>query len=293
MEKLLITILLLASPAVVLAQSADPDSSKIVTADVERFWNAFDQAAPAFRAAPFQKLYLDPGSIGVEGFMAHRIISAERLAEKLREDSAYYASIREATGRIREMAPGIRAAFYAMEYVYPEAVYPDVYFVIGRRNSGGTASDSALIVGAEIYGQMLDKIPPLVAHELVHFQQNTPDTTCTLLCESIQEGSADFIGELIAGRHIYEDIHAYANPREMALWNDFSKRMHSDDFQGWLWSDAPEGRPHDLGYWMGYKITAAYYEQAENKHQAVADILEIEDYEAFLEESGYAEKFSE
>ena len=50
-------------------------------------------------------------------------------------------------------------------------------------------------------------------------------------------------------------------------------------------------RPPDLGYWMGYKIAEAYYQKAEDKTQAVADIIQMKDADAFLEASGYAKKF--
>ena len=51
-------------------------------------------------------------------------------------------------------------------------------------------------------------------------------------------------------------------------------------------------RPADLGYYIGYKIAASYYERAPAKSQAVRDILTVRDYPAFLEASGYEEKFA-
>ena len=62
------------------------------------------------------------------------------------------------------------------------------------------------------------------------------------------------------------------------------------DFSGWLYS-SQEGRPNDLGYWMGYQITKAYFEKKSNKIEAVRDIMTIKDFKGFLDESGYAEKF--
>jgi hypothetical protein len=40
-----------------------------------------------------------------------------------------------------------------------------------------------------------------------------------------------------------------------------------------------------------YKIAKTYYDRAADKKQAIRDILEIKDYDAFLAKSGYAEKF--
>ena len=49
-------------------------------------------------------------------------------------------------------------------------------------------------------------------------------------------------------------------------------------------------RPADLGYYMGYFITQAYYKKAKNKKQAVYHILNIQDARAFYEASGVQEK---
>ncbi len=46
-----------------------------------------------------------------------------------------------------------------------------------------------------------------------------------------------------------------------------------------------------MAYVLGAFIVQAYYDQAEDKAQAVTDILGVTDYEAFLEASGYAERF--
>lgn len=70
-------------------------------------------------------------------------------------------------------------------------------------------------------------------------------------------------------------IHEFADPREAELWREFQGRMHDKDFSGWLYQDS-EGRPYDLGYWMGYKITKSYYERAADKRKAVRDILDIQ-----------------
>jgi hypothetical protein len=47
-------------------------------------------------------------------------------------------------------------------------------------------------------------------------------------------------------------------------------------------------RPKDLGYWIGYKITGAYYNKASDGAQAIEDILTITDFDRFLEQSGLA-----
>lgn len=74
------------------------------------------------------------------------------------------------------------------------------------------------------------------------------------------------------------------------LWLEFKARMFEKDFEGWLYS-SQEGRPNDLGYWMGYQITKAYYDHAADKAAAIQDILNIRSEKKFLEQSGYEAKF--
>lgn len=46
-----------------------------------------------------------------------------------------------------------RAAFMALKYLYPKAVFPNVYFVIGRFNSGGHSNPKGLIIGCQNINQ--------------------------------------------------------------------------------------------------------------------------------------------
>jgi uncharacterized protein YjaZ len=46
-----------------------------------------------------------------------------------------------------------------------------------------------------------------------------------------------------------------------------------------------------LGYAVGYKIIKAYYDNAEDKADAIHDILAITDPKEFLARSGYPIKF--
>lgn len=290
MPVFLIVLLLLAAPVRTSAQEVHvselPDSARLVTEDIPRFWAVFDAASPEDLAARLQSDYLDPGTAGVQDFTPNRIISAERLAGKVLEDRDRYESVRERTLSLLELERAIRAPLYAMEYLYPEAVFPDVYFVIGRFNSGGTASPRGLLIGAEMVRDP-QALPKLVAHEAVHFQQPEPTGPITLLAQSIREGAADFIAELASGRQPTGAYLAYGLAHEAALWAEFTEAMHGEDMAGWLYGGQPEGRPADLGYFIGYRIAGSYYDRAGDKRAAVRDIIEVTDFEDFLARSGY------
>ena len=60
---------------------------------------------------------------------------------------------------------------------------------------------------------------------------------------------------------------AYGNEHEARLWREFQTEMGGASVKNWM------------------------YNAAKDKRQAIRDILEIKDFPAFLEKSGYAEKF--
>jgi hypothetical protein len=297
-------------PSPVVAQSSsnrDPEAARIVTDDLPRFWQAFDEASragdEAGREAAFAR-YLAAGSPGLRQFDRLRIEGAAKLAKTVAAHPRYYASLRGQPARVAAFEAPIRASLRELKAIHPEAVFPDVYLLVGRMNSGGTLDDVGLLIGLEMHGREagtpdeelgdwhravlkgLDGLPVIVAHELVHYQQRG-QAGDSLLAASLNEGVADFIAERIAGRHINAHVHAWAEPRAAELWLEFQQHMHGSDYAGWLYGGTAD-RPADLGYWMGYRIARAYYERTPDKRAAIRAMLDIDDAQAFLDASGFA-----
>lgn len=289
--------------------NTSPEKAKLVVSDIDNFWRAYDLAqketSRAKRIEIYQHEYFDKGSTGLKDFIELRIESAENLVANIDSMPKYYASVRESSLQISKMRPQILKSFKELKKIYPNAVFPDVYFLIGIANSGGTLSENGLYIGSEMYGltsvtpkEELGKwlndvlkpiayIPGVVAHELIHYQQNfSPNNT--LLGQSLEEGTADFFGQMISHRNINEHIYEYGHSHEKALWNEFTSEMETENFNKWLFNgDSSNDRPADLGYFVGFKISEAYYKKAKNKKQAVADILNIKNAKEFLRQSGY------
>ncbi len=265
---------------------ADPDSALLVTNDVALFWAAVDHAKPDSLEVALQHDYLDKASVGVRDFIPGRILSAPDLARQFRVSRERYEASRTSSSRVTEATPAIRAAFRQLKTLYPAAVFPDVYFVIGRFNSGGTSSSHGLLIGAEMYSDP-GKLPAIVSHELIHFQQ-PPHPRPTLLTQSFIEGAADFVGLMISGASINSDRYQYGMAHEHELWIEFEQRMHGTDVSGWLYGKPPGERPADLGYFIGYRIASAYYAKAGDKTRALAEIIGVTDVDALLVASGYS-----
>lgn len=291
----------------------NPNKAKLVTTDIVNFWYAYDSAqekSTEEQEQIFQALYLDKASVGFQSWIDKRDKKVAELVKGINTLTPFYESIRPNTLRVEEYEKDIRAGFYALNYLYPEAAFPDVYFFIWYfLSSGSTTSDEGLLIATETHSiaedTPLDAFPEvhhktirsftlegmaaLAAHESVHMQQPDWETT-NLLEKSVREGSADFIAELATGRNPSQPVHDYANPQEEKLWNKFREAMYSSETGDWM-GVIPNDKPPGLGYWMGYKMVEAFYEKQTNKRKAVQRLITTTDYEAIYEESGYGEKF--
>lgn len=264
----------------------DADSARLITSDITLFWDVLSRASLDSLETLLMREYLGRGTPGLRDFIPGRILSAADLAFEIRQSRGRYEAARAPSLRVGEAAPGIRAAFRALKNLYREAVFPDVYFVIGRFNSGGTASSNGLLIGAEMYDDPA-RLPAIVAHELIHFQQVPSSGPRTLLVQSFREGAANFVGEMIAGVHINDDAQRYGLAHERELWAEFKERMSGTSYAGWMYGDPPGERPADLGYFVGYRIAQAYYARAADKRAALRDIIRATDVETILAKSGY------
>lgn len=289
----------------------DPDAARLVTSDISVFWRVFDKAPLKDAAELFQREYIDPGTAGLHDFLRSRIQNGRYLAGTIAARPRYYAAIRGNTLAVDQtpaIKEAIRASFRRLKEIYPDAVFPDVYFVIGRMNSAGTVSSSGLLIGVEmnarsestpvdeltdweraVIGQIAN-LPNIVAHELIHIQQPHGGAKTTLLQQALSEGGADFMGEMISGGIINRVQRSYGDAHEQALWTEFRKEMLGADWSRWMFQgDRAKDRPADLGYYIGYRICEAFYRRAADKREAVRRILQITDPEGFLKESGYGE----
>jgi hypothetical protein len=243
--------------------------------------------------------------------------AAEELVRVLAAYPRYYAAIRAMTLAV-DTASGvtatIRRGLRRLTELYPEARYPDVYFLIGKLTTGGTVGPSGLLIGTEqlssgpdtprdelpewaqvaTRGNSFAQLPGLVVHEAVHSLQPGRSSR-TLLSQALREGIADFLSELAVGPwHAHTERHRYGRANERAVWLDFKDEMGSDStLRTWMYNGmVPAPKNHgatDIGYWVGYAIAKRYYERASDKRAAVRELILLPDPERVLRESGYAD----
>ncbi|WP_271766467.1 gliding motility protein GldB-related protein [Aquimarina algiphila] len=285
----------------------NPMHAEIITSDVDLFWETFDELLRDTIQNPFER-YIKEGSPGLQNFISNqRIVGPDELKELVLSEKKYYSNIRSSSYKAVGFKNQIKASFYALKYLYPEAVFPPTYILIGRTTSGGTASDAGLSIGVEIfsdnqartaYGRPsldIELLPFLTAHEIIHFLQKDDQNNETLLKHCIREGSADFIAEMIAGEKVKycngPNVYEYGEQNFKKLFEEFKETMNKEELSPWLGSETIDGRPQNLGYWIGYKIVKSYFDLMDDKKKAIKDILNINNYQKFYEDSGIEDDF--
>jgi len=290
------------------SQIATPSSIQLITEDIDRFWQWYPAINKADAETVFMKEYIEKGSKGLQTFFQIRMNnSLDAFIKKIRSSQLFYNSIKDATMQFTTMRPQFVAAASQLENLYPESVFPPIYFLIGNLNNVGTADGYAgLLIGTEHLCRhqhidtsqltVIDKMVlfdtalavPLIVHEYVHFQQkNKPEQT--LLELSIMEGVADFITYLVTGKYTNSEVYQYGFSNEAKLWTDFSKTMNSENIDAWLFNafDPQTGYPGNLGYFIGFRICESYYNRSADKSTAIKELIEIKDFNRILAVSGY------
>lgn len=298
----------------------DPMKARLVTSDIPNFWRVFDHASLQDAADLFQREYIDIGTPGLHAFVPGRIQNGRALAAVVASRPKFYAAIRKNTLTIDqrpELKEAIYTSFRRLKEIYPQAIFPDVYFLIGQMNSGGTTDGGkGLLIGVEMNARdentpvnelsnwersvigEISRLPNIVAHEVIHIEQQQANpqhvkrSKATLLEQALDEGGADFLGELISGGTINSVQRTYGDAHEQALWAEFASAMHGTDSAKWLYNGTnSKDRPADLGYYMGFKICEAFYRRESDKQEAVRRILTLSNPDELLKESGYGETF--
>jgi len=269
--------------------------------DVTRFFAVYDQSHGKPSAAELQTGYINPGSTGLHEFITARIGSAQALAKAITKSPQDYRNARHCMRALPAVRERLRRVFAKLARIDPHATFPPVTIVIGRNNTGGTTTAEGVTIGLEVICRanwldpnIVERLVHLIAHEYVHVQQPAaqvaPPDNATLLFQSLVEGGAEFIGELISGEVTNSHLKQWALGKRCRIERQFQAHAMGTETSGWLYNGpgTPE-KPGDLGYWVGYRIVRAYYIHANNKQRAIQAILHVNNANAadFLKHSGW------
>ena len=291
--------LALAAP---VARAAVPKGPQILTSDVERFYRVYEAHGGHPDAATLERDYLAPGSAGLHEFMQLRRVSGDSIEKAIAARPEAYENARACLAVLPNVKRRLTADFARLARAYPEAKFPPVTLVVGRTRPVGITNPSGVTIGLEALcaaGFMNpnpeDRFVRVVMHEYGHIQQQGPLSTvdvgqpnATVLTMSLMEGAAELFAELFAGDVSNTAQRAVVKGRQGEIERAFVRDEDKTDLSDWMYnSKGTAAEPGDLGYWVGYRITKAYYDRAPDKHQALTDILHMTDAKAFLAQSGW------
>jgi hypothetical protein len=282
------------------------DELKFITEDLPRFWKAFDEFKKDTTKNPFE-IYFSSATQGLDQFFGYEEFPAKRMKRIVQENISYYQTIRNSEQLIEKNREAVNRYYDRFKVLYPQADKPDIYFVIGLTNRGGTTTKSGVVVAMEKFSEKpvstatainalpAEKFSMVVMMGIIFHQQKPAHTGWTLLRQCILQGSADFLTSLVIDDKlmiIEQESFRYGEANEETLVKEFLGRKDDSDFSGWLYQGKTiNGRPADLGNWIGYKIVESYYHSIPDKAKAIDDILKINNFDNFLLLSGYAEPF--
>lgn len=299
-----------------ISYSANPLNVKLYFEDVHNFWHSYKIAKKDSSNIKeiFKKNYFQKASPGMKDYFRIKVDGEEdAIVDHINLFPKFYNYLEKNPIDFKTYLSEINIAFTKLESLYPDSIFPDVFFVIGAFTSGGTVSDNGLLIGLNQYYKTkstplqefnqsqlsllndAENIPFVVSHEIIHFQQNRRTYPTTVLEASIQEGMADFLCELISGKTANDKLHKWAIGKEKDIWIRFKKEMNSNKIGNWIAnaSKATIDNPADQGYWIGYQLCRSYYNNSANKYKAIKKMLYMNsrDYNEVLSGSTWQNDF--
>lgn len=282
----------------------DPERVRLEVEDLRRLaqvMRSIEAGEVKDTVAVIEREYLARASTGLRAYARRFEVTAASLTSALIARPALYADLDALADTVLAQEEVLRAGFRQLQKIFPPAAFPPVWFFAGSHGPRGLADPAGALIGAEGLTSRPEDIAPLVLHELAHFQsamvqgvdvyQRIYGPAGTLLALALREGSAELLAELTAGRHTNPAAERYGLANEADLWARFREDMGRRDAGDWMFGrPANQEWPADLGYWIGYRIVRSYYDQANDKSQAIAEILSLTDFEGFLEASGYEDR---
>jgi len=292
--------------------------SQLITNNIDNFWAAFEKLGDCKTKDDsiqcIDKMMFSDTSAGFPEFIKKFKFTPEDYYSAINQYPKFFNSIRENTLITKSIDNEYLKFIDEIKKYYPDYTPLNVCFVISPLKCGGTQTDNFIFIGTEIIastnkidlsefrenllGKVLafdtnvkERLIYVIAHETVHqLQKNAEFDNYELLNKSLIEGGADFIANLLTGVMANHILYNYGIINEKDLWikfdNDCKTGANTDN---WMYNfDRVDNEmPADLGYFIGYRIAEAYYNNCVNKRQAVFDIIEMTNPKELLEKSRY------
>jgi hypothetical protein len=291
---------------------------KIITQDVEHFWEAVDNLkAGSDTTLVFQKYVIDRASAEFKVFINKWKIKARDYTKQIQYYPKFYTSLRNRSLYLIKSEDSIRKIVNHFKRIYANFKPANICVAFGNFSTGGNIAleeDQNLVyIGLEYHGAdsatCVDELKistkdyvsrsnffRTIIHELVHVQQYSHGKLTKnnlnknyLISRILLEGIPDFIAKLIVESGNNGNYYNYGILHENSLKIKLQNELWN--IGAGKWFGGPDSLfldiPRDLGYFMGARIANAYFANHKNKKQAIKAIIEIKNMQRFIRMSKY------
>ncbi|NOW96123.1 hypothetical protein [Mucilaginibacter sp. SG564] len=293
MKKLIVLFLL--TPALCRAQ-------QVSQTDWEHFWQMRDSVRVTRNTARqrelVNRLYIGRASEGLIAFMRNKDGLDLQWLALLKSDPSFWDNLHLKKTLIDTAVRQLESQIARFRKMYPDFKPARSFLIVGIRQQGGTIRGNLSLIGVEVVlnNQAVtgDELVRMGIHEYMHTQQKRPDfQQINVLTSAIREGACDFVASLVTNIPAKTPYMNHGTAHEKEVWQSFQKEMYTRNNDNWVSTgNNPVLAAPDLGYFVGYRICQAYYDQATDKKAALKAIIEL-DYanvdavNDFLKRSGY------
>lgn len=277
--------------------SAPSATIEIQTEDVDRFYSVYGMAGGQPTAEQIQHGYLDQGTAGLRHLTRVRKVNAETIARAVAAQPELYLNARTCLAALPRVRARLDRTFDRLLELYPEGQRPPVTILVSRGRPLAIAGPGSGVqvaleaMCAETTARLLDpgvddRFVHVIAHEYIHVQQAPERQNPTVLERALEEGVAEFLGDLISGGVANLAVHRSAQGRELEIESAFAAHLDERDLSAWFDNTTAQD-VGQLGYWVGYRVAKSYYQQAPDKRAAIREMIQLTDAKAFLTRSGW------
>lgn len=297
---LLTTVMILVS-----CQTEKKGYKNIVTTDINNFWEAYDKITST-QDSTLQHQYLDSlyfkrGTEGLKAIRQVRNYTAQDYLNTINNYPEFWTSIRGNTLKANQFGSELQDGIEKFRKIYPDLKPAKIYFTIGAFRTNGTTLDSLVLIGSELAmadkhtistefpkeekedrrtffdTNPIDNLVLLNIHEYVHTQQKP--MVYNLLSLAIYEGVAEFVSVKAMGVPSAAPAIEFGKKNADRVREKFEQEMfYTNNRFKWLWSSGASNEfgVRDLIYYIGYQMAENFYEQAENKKEAIKKLIELD-----------------
>ncbi len=290
----------------------------VITDDIDNFWEAYDKIRmtndSVLQRQYLKELFLDKGTEGLKGMMEVKQCTSEDYITAINKYPKFWNSVRSNTNRAKQFGEELKVGVNKLKKIYPDLKPVKIYFTISPLKSNGTTLNNKVLIGselamtdkntvsAELLGRLgknrrkffdtnpIQDLLLLNIHEYVHTQQE--EASDNLLHYVIREGVAEFISVKALGLPSAIPAINYGKNNKRVR-EKFEEELFANNIYDWLWSDTKnEFGVRDLGYYIGYAICEKYYDQVQNKNEAIKKLMtlnynEVKTIENFVDNTNY------